>query len=63
MTYGLPSVFARHPVIDIKGMTGKIIQQLGQHVQIKNWYCGETIERTSDLHIIPLFVEVVPSAP
>ncbi len=63
LTYGLPNVFARHPVIDIKGIVGKIVQQLGKHVQIGHWYCGATIERTPDLHIIPLFLEVVPSAP
>ena len=63
LTYGLPNVFARHPAIDIKGMAGKIAQQLGGHVQIEHWYCGATIERTPDLHIIPLFLEVVPSAP
>ncbi len=63
LTYGLPNVFARHPVIDIKGTTVKIARQLGEHVQIEQWYCGATIERTPDLHIIPLFLEVVPAAP
>lgn len=58
LTYGLPNVFARHPVIDINGMTKKIVQQLGTQVQAGPWYCGETIERTPDLHIIPLFLEL-----
>ncbi len=63
LTYGLPNVFSRHPVIDIKGIAGKIAQQLGEHVRIEQWHCGETIERTPDLHIIPLFLDVTPPAP
>ena len=63
LTYGLPNVFSRHPVIDIEGIVGEIAQQLGEHVRIEHWHCGETIERTPDLHIIPLFLEVAPPAP
>ena len=58
LTYGLPDVFARHPVIDIKGMAEKIVQQLGAQVKTGHWYCGQTTERTPDLHTIPLFLEL-----
>ena len=61
LTYGLPNVFLRHPVIDVKGIAGEIAQLLGEHVQIAHWYCGPTLERTPDLHVIPLFLEVLPS--
>ena len=63
LTYGLPTVFARHPVIDIKGMVVKIAQRLDDRVKVDRWYCGETVERTPDLHIIPLVLEVTGPAP
>ena len=58
LTYGLPNVFSRHPVIDIKGLAVKIARELGGQAKIDRWYCGETIEQTPDLHVIPLFLEV-----
>ena len=58
LTQGLPNVFARHPVIDLKGIVAKIAQQLEGKVQIVEWYCGETIELAADLHIIPLILKL-----
>lgn len=58
LTYGLPNVFLRHPVIDIKGIAEKVEAQLENQVRIGRWHCGETIERTPDLHVIPLYLEV-----
>jgi len=63
LTYGLPNVFARHPVIDIEGLVEKIALQLDNQVKIDRWYCGETIERTPDLHVIPLYLEITRSGP
>ncbi|MCP3954389.1 MAG: pancreas/duodenum homeobox protein 1 [Desulfobacterales bacterium] len=63
LTYGLPNVFARHPVIDIKGIADKVAQHLGAQFQIARWYCGETIERTPDLHVIPLVLEITQPDP
>ena len=62
LTYGLPTVFARHPVINIKGLTEKIAAQLEGLYNIDRWYCGETEERTADLHVIPLYLEISPAA-
>jgi len=61
LTYGLPNVFARHPVINIKGLTEKIAAHLDGTYKIDHWYCGETIEQTPDLHIIPLYLEISPA--
>jgi hypothetical protein len=63
LTYGLPNVFARHPVINIKGLSAKIAALLQGGVIIDNWHCGETIERTADLHVIPLYLEINRDAP
>ena len=58
LTYGLPNVFLRHPVIDIKGIAEKVEAQLDSRIRIDRWHCGETIERTPDLHVIPLYLEI-----
>lgn len=63
LTYGLPEVFARHPVIDVRGLTVEIARRLGADLRVAHWHCGGTIERTPDLHAIPLFLEIAPSDP
>ena len=60
LTYGLPTVFSRHPVIDIKGIIDAIDRQLDGQARVDRWQCGETIERTADLHVIPLRFELTP---
>ena len=55
LTYGLPKVFSRHPLINIDGM----IEKMGaKDIQIKSWRMGETEEQTSQLHSIPLYLEL-----
>jgi len=61
LTYGMPTVFARHPVINIKGITEKIAAQLEGSYSINSWHCGETIEQTPDLHVIPLYLDITPA--
>ena len=51
LTYGLPTVFSRHPLINIKGMITKI-QETG--LEIVNWRLGSTREISTTLHVIPL---------
>jgi hypothetical protein len=55
LTYGLPNVFSRHPLINIKGMVKKI-ETLG--VKIKNWQLGDTQENSKSLHVIPFFLDL-----
>ncbi len=55
LTYGLPKVFSRHPLINVDRM----IEKMGEkEVQIKSWRMGETEEQTSQLHSIPLYLEL-----
>ncbi len=56
LTYGLPVVLSRHPIIDIKGMIRKIEQKAG--VSVKNWYLGDTSEENTDLHVIPWYIDL-----
>jgi hypothetical protein len=53
LTYGLPTVFSRHPQIDIKGMVSKI-QDAG--LAISSWKLGKTLETSASLHVVPLYL-------
>ncbi|HKK99715.1 MAG TPA: pancreas/duodenum homeobox protein 1 [Desulfotignum sp.] len=55
LTYGLPNVFARHPLINIKGIIQKI---KAAGVRVKEWRLGETSENNSTLHVIPLYIDL-----
>ncbi|WDP90250.1 MAG: pancreas/duodenum homeobox protein 1 [Desulfobacter sp.] len=55
LTYGLPNVFARHPLINIKGMVEKMN---AAGVPVKNWQLGDTEEETSSQHTIPLYLDL-----
>ena len=56
LTYGLPKVFARHPVIDVDGVVRKIDAHLNGRGKCGNWQLGRTKEVSAELHIIPLTI-------
>lgn len=60
LTYGLPEVFSRHPVIDIKGLVKEIEHRLGGAVQCTDWQLGRTVQQGKSLHSIPLTITVQP---
>ncbi len=53
LTYGLPQVFSRHPVIDLPGLMQEINSLLPEGMQITDWKLGNTMEVNSELHVIP----------
>jgi hypothetical protein len=55
LTYGLPNVFSRHPLINIKDIVKKIEKK---GMNIKSWRLGNTKEQTSSLHTIPLYLDL-----
>lgn len=55
LTYGLPTVFSRHPLINIKNLVGKIKDK---GINIVGWRLGETQERNSSNHMIPLYLDL-----
>ena len=55
LTYGLPNVFSRHPLINIQGMVDKIMEK---GVIVKDWRLGNTEENSGSLHIIPFFLNL-----
>jgi len=58
LTYGLPAVFSRHPIINISGLVGKIDKLLHGNVNLKEWSLGHTQEISKELHVIPLYIQI-----
>jgi len=58
LTYGLPQVFSRHPLININGMAEKIVALLGDNIKCTGWELGRTLAPTSDLHAIPMTIKL-----
>ncbi len=58
LTYGLPEVFSRHPVINIKGLVQDIEKLPGLGLRCVSWRLGNTVQKGRSLHCIPLEIEV-----
>jgi len=58
LTYGLPQVFSRHPVINIAGMVDKIKAILAEKVETTGWKLGSTSQLSNALHSIPLMISI-----
>ncbi len=58
LTYGLPEVFERHPIINIIGLTKKLEVLFEGMIRCTSWELGYTAELSNRLHVIPLIVEV-----
>lgn len=56
LTYGLPQVFTRHPIININGVAKELAEAIGGTVD--SWRLGATREHSRELHVIPLLVEL-----
>lgn len=56
LTQGLPSVFSRHPVININGLVEDIDELLGNLASCKEWSLGYTEQRKKETHVIPIHI-------
>lgn len=56
LTYGLPEVFSRHPIINVKGVVAKIEEKLGGGIRCSAWELGATREHSRERHTIPLTI-------
>ena len=54
LTYGLPEVFSRHPIINIKGLVQNIDALLDGKIRCVDWRLGSTREISNSVHAIPL---------
>ncbi len=55
LTYGLPNVFSRHPLININGMIKKFKDK---GIKIQAWRLGNTKEENSSMHTIPMYLDL-----
>ena len=58
LTLGLPEVFSRHPVINVKGLIKEIDKLLDGRARCVGWKLGYTREVSDTLHVIPLTVSL-----
>lgn len=58
LTYGLPQVFSRHPVLNVKGVAEAVAEALGKDPAAVRWELQATRETSSSLHSIPLLITV-----
>ncbi|HSQ85854.1 MAG TPA: pancreas/duodenum homeobox protein 1 [Desulfobacterales bacterium] len=56
LTHGLPQVFTRHPIINIKGLVQDIEARLDGRGRCVDWKLGSTQEMSNEIHGIPLII-------
>jgi len=58
LTYGLPDVLTRHPLINIQGLVQEIEKLLAGRVQCSSWKLGTTNPVSRSLHTVPLTIKL-----
>lgn len=58
VTYGLPQVFSRHPIINVKGVVQEIDKLLDGQAKCGDWQLGRTREVSRKLHVVPLTINL-----
>ena len=58
LTYGLPKVFERHPIIDISGVVEQIGSLMNGHGRPAGWQLGKSQERSRKVHAVPLIIDI-----
>lgn len=56
LTYGLPKVFERHPIINCAGLARAAAAAGGR--TLKEWKLGHTMEESKALHRVPFYVRL-----
>jgi hypothetical protein len=56
LTYGLPQVFSRHPLLNIQGLIEKIVLLLSDSAKPCGWELGRTQTTAANMHTIPLTI-------
>ena len=58
LTYGLPEVFSRHPIINIKGLVEEINSLLGDNATCTDWKLAATNSVSKSIYSIPLILSL-----
>ncbi|WP_448871818.1 pancreas/duodenum homeobox protein 1 [Desulfobulbus propionicus] len=58
LTQGLPEVFKRHPIINIRGLVEAITGLLDGNMVCEEWQLERTLQKARSLHCIPLRIKL-----
>jgi len=58
LTYGLPEVFSRHPIINISGVVDKVNELLGDNGECGEWSLGSTQTISRKMYAVPLTIHL-----
>jgi hypothetical protein len=58
LTYGLPKVFERHPIIDMKGVVEQIGTLMEGQGRPAGWKLANSQELSRSLHVVPLIIDI-----
>jgi hypothetical protein len=58
LTYGLPKVFERHPIININGLVEQIDALMNGHGRCAGWELGKSKEISRQMHVVPLVIDI-----
>ncbi len=58
LTQGLPQVFSRHPVINVRGLVEQIDNLLGNQYSCGEWALANTQHQSNSLHVVPLTISI-----
>ncbi len=58
LTYGLPQVFERHPIINLKGIIDEIEKKLQPEWSVDEWHIGPTQVVDPKVNTIPVFIKL-----
>jgi hypothetical protein len=61
LTYGLPQVFMRHPIINTEGVVEQLCGMLNGKGACSDWKLGSAQEISRALHVVPLIITLQPS--
>ena len=58
LTYGLPQVLGRHPVLNLKGVVQRVCEMAGADPAQATWSLGSTRVISSEVHAVPIIIEM-----
>jgi hypothetical protein len=58
LTYGLPEVLKRHPIIDLESVVRELCAHMENGIQCQDWTLGRTREVSQELHEIPFLIQI-----
>jgi len=58
LTWGLPGVMERHPMLNLEGVVRRLESKLPEGMKVASWELGATEQKNPDLHVIPFLIRL-----